>query len=74
MRQKYSAKDIGGLIKKARKQLKITQKDLAFTSGVGLRFVIDLEKGKPTCQLEKVLTVLHTAGINIHFTIPYLKK
>jgi len=74
MRKRYFAKDIGALIKKVRKQLKITQKQLAGTSGVGLRFVIDLEKGKPTCQLEKVLTVLHTVGINIQFTTPYIKK
>lgn len=73
MRVKYCAKNIGSLIKKTRKQLKITQRELALTSGVGLRFVIDLEKGKPTCQLEKALTVLHTIGINIHFTTPYDK-
>ena len=35
------------------------------TSGTGLRFIIDLEKGKPTCQLGKVLVVLHTLGIKI---------
>jgi hypothetical protein len=31
----------------------------------GLRFVIDPEKGKATCQMGKVLTVLHTLGIKI---------
>ena len=68
---RYSVKDIGALVKKTRKQLKVTQKDLAWTSGVGIRFIIDLEKGKPTCQLGKVLAVLHTIGINIQLQPPY---
>lgn len=41
----------------------LTQKDLAFTSGTGLRFIIELERGKPTCQLGKALTVLNTLGL-----------
>jgi hypothetical protein len=40
------------------------------TSGTGLRFIIDMEKGKPTCQLGKVLTVLHTLGIKTEFIAP----
>jgi hypothetical protein len=43
---------------------------LALTSGTGLRFVIDLEKGKETCQIGKVLTVLQTLGIRICLTPP----
>jgi hypothetical protein len=50
--------------------LNITQKDLAMTSGTGLRFIIDLEKGKPTCQLEKVLTILHMLGIKLNINPP----
>ena len=67
---KYTTQDIGNLIKKTRKALKLTQKDLALTSGTGLRFIIELEKGKPTCQLEKSLTVLNTLGIKLDFTPP----
>jgi hypothetical protein len=40
------------------------------TSGTGLRFIIDLEKGKPTCQLGKVLIVLQTLGIKIDLALP----
>jgi len=40
------------------------------TSGTGLRFIIDLEKGKPTCQLGKVMVVLQTMGIKIEFVPP----
>jgi HTH-type transcriptional regulator/antitoxin HipB len=67
---KYTAKSIGNAIRKARKSLNATQKDLALTSGTGLRFIIELEKGKPTCQLGKVLTVLNTLGIKIELTQP----
>jgi hypothetical protein len=48
----------------------VTQKDLALTSGTGLRFIIELEKGKPTCQLEKTLVVLNTLGIKIDLIPP----
>jgi len=61
---------IGTLAKKTRKEMKITQKDLALTSGTGLRFIIEMEKGKPTCQMGKVLAVLQTLGIRIEFTPP----
>jgi HTH-type transcriptional regulator/antitoxin HipB len=61
---------IGQLIRSTRKALGVTQRDLAMTSGTGLRFIIDLEKGKPTCHLGKVLTVLHTLGIKIELIPP----
>lgn len=64
---------IGDFVKKTRKSLNITQKDLALTSGTGLRFIIELEKGKPTCQLGKVLTVLETLGIAVQLTGPLSK-
>ena len=67
---RYTPQEIGQLIRECRKQLGVTQKDLALTSGTGLRFVIDLEKGKETCQIGKVLTVLQTLGIRIALTPP----
>ena len=67
---KPTPKSIGALIKQARKSLKVTQKELVLTSGTGLRFIIDLEKGKPTCQMGKVLVVLQTMGIKIEFVPP----
>jgi y4mF family transcriptional regulator len=67
---KYTSEQIGKLIRDTRKQLGVTQKDLALVSGTGLRFIIDLEKGKPTCQMGKVLLVLHTLGIHMVLTPP----
>ncbi len=62
---KYTPKHIGAAVKAARKRLGVTQRDLAMTSGTGLRFISDLEQGKPTCQLGKVLSLLHTLGITL---------
>jgi HTH-type transcriptional regulator / antitoxin HipB len=67
---RYTAQDIGKLIRNTRKRLGVTQKDLALTSGTGLRFVIDLEKGKQTCEIGKALTVLQTLGIRLTLTPP----
>ncbi len=59
---------LGAAVRAARKQLKATQKDLAMTSGTGLRFVIDLERGKPTCQIAKILQVLQALGLRVGLT------
>jgi len=63
--KRYNSADIGQLVRETRKKLAVTQRDLALTSGTGLRFIIELEQGKPTCQLEKVLTVLNTLGLRL---------
>jgi HTH-type transcriptional regulator / antitoxin HipB len=60
-----TADQIGMAVRTRRKQLKITQKELAMTCGTGLRFIVDLEKGKPTCQIGKTLQVLQALGLVI---------
>ena len=70
----YTAKQIGELIKATRKRVGVTQAGLALTSGTGLRFIIELEKGKPSCQLQKTLTVLETLGIRIELRPPAEEK
>lgn len=66
----YSVEKIGKFIKARRRQLKVTQRDLAMTSNTGLRFIIDLERGKITCQIGKTLTVLQTLGITMILSVP----
>ena len=68
MRQ--TPQEIGKLIRDTRKRLGVTQRTLALTSGTGLRFIIDLEKGKETCEIGKTLTILHTLGIKVTLTPP----
>jgi HTH-type transcriptional regulator/antitoxin HipB len=64
------AQNLGQAIRQQRRRLKVTQKDLAMTSGTGLRFIIDLEKGKPTCQLGKALEVVRALGLNLEISEP----
>lgn len=74
MDMRYTPQQIGALIRKTRKSLGVTQRDLALTSGTGLRFVIDLEKGKETCEIGKALTVLQMLGIKLILTPPVAAK
>ena len=50
------------LIKSRRQMLRMTQQDLARKSGVGLRFVRDLEQGKKSLRMDKVNQVLALFG------------
>ncbi len=65
-----AAQDFGLLIKITRKKSKLTQADLAAASGLGVRFVRELEKGKPSCQLDKALRVAQMLGIKLEAILP----
>ncbi len=54
--------NLSQFVKKRRKSLGLTQKDLSYKSGVGLRFIRDLEQGKPSLQMDKVNQVLFLFG------------
>ncbi|MCU0471442.1 MAG: helix-turn-helix transcriptional regulator [Arcicella sp.] len=56
---------ISEFIKAKRKNLGLTQIILAEKAGVGLRFVRDLEQGKPTLRLDKVNQVLDLFGSEV---------
>ncbi len=57
-----SPKQLGDALRVARKQLGLTQPQLALAAGVGVRFIVDLEAGKPTLRLENVLRVIDVLG------------
>ncbi len=63
--------ELGRIVKKERKAMGLTQADLALTSGTGMRFISDLENGKPTCQIGKTLTVLKTLGLRLALSSPH---
>lgn len=60
-----TTRELGEFVRHVRKYQQLTQQQLAAAAGVGLRFIVDLEKGKPTCQLAKVLAVLQMLGIKV---------
>jgi HTH-type transcriptional regulator/antitoxin HipB len=64
------SQSLGQAIRQQRRRLKVTQRDLAMTSGTGLRFIIDLEKGKPTCQLGKALEIVRALGLKLEISEP----
>lgn len=53
---------LGDILRAARKQLGLTQPQLALVAGVGVRFIVELEAGKPTVRLENVLRVVDALG------------
>lgn len=61
-----STQQMGEALRGARKQLGLTQSQLALAAGVGVRFIVDLEAGKPTLRLETVLRVIDSLGGEIN--------
>lgn len=57
-----SPASLGEATRTARKRLGLTQPQLALAAGVGVRFIVELEAGKPTLRLENILRVLHALG------------
>ena len=64
------SKSLGLIVLRERKAQELRQAELAAAAGVGIRFIVDLEAGKPTLQLEKVLQVLATLGCDVAVTPP----
>ena len=60
-----TAKELGTIIQKTRKDQGMTQPQLAMAGGTGVRFIVDLEAGKETCQLGKALLVAQMLGLNV---------
>lgn len=55
-------KAIGALLRIQRKQMKLTQSDVAGLCNVGTRFISELENGKPTIHFDKALKILKRFG------------
>ena len=60
-----STQTLGLLVRNKRKQDKLTQLELAELTGVGVRFLSELENGKPTVQMDKVLLVMMGLGLKM---------
>ena len=56
---------LGGIVKHTRKEQSLTQEQLAAVTGVGVRFIRELEQGKESCHIGKALTVVSMLGIDI---------
>ena len=59
------AADLGGVARQQRLMLGLKQGDVAGLGNTGNRFMVDLERGKPTLQLQKTLDVLDLLGLEV---------
>jgi HTH-type transcriptional regulator / antitoxin HipB len=57
--------ELGELVVAVRKRQGLTQQDVSGIAGLGSRFMVDLEKGKPTIQMQKSLDVLAQLGLEV---------
>ncbi len=60
-----SSAELGALIREQRKRAALTQLDLAGLGNTGNRFIVDVENGKPTLQIQKVLDLMHLLGLEV---------
>jgi len=65
---------IGQAVRRARKAMGLRQPELAAAAGVGLRFLVELERGKPTAQLGLTLKVLQALGLDLEVVGPGLDE
>ena len=66
------AKQIGNIIKERRKQLDVNQQTLSDLAGVGLNTLVAIERGEGNPQLNTLLTVLDTLGLQIDINLKTL--
>lgn len=57
-----STEELGAALRRSRKALGLTQAELALAAGVGLRFVGEVEAGKPSAQLGRVMQLIEVLG------------
>jgi len=69
-----SSEELGRQIRELRRGQKLTQAQLAGFANTGLRFIGDLEKGKGTCHIGKMLRVLSALGVELIIRDPYEKE
>lgn len=60
-----SSVELGAVIREQRKRLALKQLELAGVGNTGNRFIVDLENGKPTVQLQKVLDLMDLLGLEV---------
>jgi HTH-type transcriptional regulator/antitoxin HipB len=60
-----TALDIGQMVKRRRNDVNLRQLDVAGLANTGNRLIVDVENGKPTVQLQKVLDLLDILGLEV---------
>jgi y4mF family transcriptional regulator len=66
MNKVSNSRELGDLVRQRRKAAGLTLKDAAAMAGVGIRFLSELERGKPTLKLGPAIEVLQLFGLELH--------
>ena len=66
-----NAAEVGKLVQQERKRQKLSQLQLAGLANTGIRFVSDLENGKGTVQLQKMISVVSALGLGLYIHSPW---
>ena len=61
------SKSLGQAIRTRRKELKYTQAYLSEVTGLSVTFISDVERGKPTAEIEKTIRLINILGMDILF-------
>ena len=69
--EQKTVEEIGKLVQTERKRQGVTQLQLAGLAGTGIRFISDLENGKGTIQVQKLLKVVQTLGLGVFIYSPW---
>jgi y4mF family transcriptional regulator len=69
----FNSKDLGLLIRKARKKQGLTQTDLSGISGLGTRFIGEVENGKSTAHIGKVIQLASSLGLVISVSCDWME-
>jgi len=69
--EQTNATEIGKLIQSERKRQGLTQLQLAGMAGTGIRLISDIENGKGTVQIQKLMSVIQTLGLGLFIFSPY---
>ena len=69
--QLNNAADVGNLIRAERKRQKLSQLQLAGLANTGIRLISDMENGKGTVQLQKLLAVVSALGMSMYVYSPW---
>ena len=59
------SKSLGNAIRNRRKELKYTQADISYFTGLSVTFISDLERGKPTAEIEKTIILINMLGMDL---------
>ena len=62
-------KDIGRIVKERRVFLKVNQEDIAEISGISVRTLRDIEKGKTNPEFKSLLTILEVLGLKLNIEV-----